>query len=103
MTQILPANALQENPSTVLNKLKQGPVFLTQSGRGAAVMLSLQTWDQLGAELEQQQDVIDILEAYVLTLTGKNSLAEVDFAEIEKFAIPVEDSGPEAVNDAVPA
>lgn len=49
--QIEPITQMQKQPSTVLAKLAAGPVILAQRSRPAAVLVSVEQWDQIAEEL----------------------------------------------------
>jgi prevent-host-death family protein len=61
--QILPVSDMRNRHNEVMDKLTNGPVFLTRHGTGEAVLLSMKQWESILASLDEQADVIDLLEA----------------------------------------
>ena len=59
----VPISELRLHQSEVLEKLSEGPVLLTQRGRGAAVLTSLETWNRLMQRMEDLHDALDVMEA----------------------------------------
>jgi prevent-host-death family protein len=53
VTQIVPISDFHIRQSDVLTKLANGPVILAQRSKPAAVLLSIQDWDQMQAELKR--------------------------------------------------
>ena len=47
VTEVLPISDLRHRQNEILASLQKGPVILTQRGRGAAVLLSLDEWNML--------------------------------------------------------
>lgn len=88
--QIVPISDLRNRHTDVLKQLKNGPVFLTQHGRGSAVLLSLEEWDQLDEEIQQLHDVIAVLKNRLAVAQGKDAYQELTEAEIAELrnAVP---------------
>ena len=63
VTEVLPISDLRPRQNEILASLKEGPVILTQRGRGAAVLLGLEEWKMLLARLEELEDIADAIEA----------------------------------------
>jgi hypothetical protein len=76
--QIQPISELARGHKRLLALLKEGPVFLTQHGRPAAVMLSPMAWDDITAQVEQLQSVIDVLEAKLDLAEGGGELEDFE-------------------------
>jgi prevent-host-death family protein len=51
--QIVPISDFGIRQTEVLNKLDNGPVFLAQRSKPAAVLISMDEWDKLQAELKR--------------------------------------------------
>jgi len=51
--QIVPISDFRIRQTEVLDKLDNGPVFLAQRSKPAAVLVSMDEWDRLQAELTQ--------------------------------------------------
>ena len=58
--QILPITDMRYRHTEVLDKLTNGPIFLTRHGVGEAVLLSNEQWEKLMAHLENQADVAEM-------------------------------------------
>lgn len=54
---------MRKRQAEVLASLEKGPAILTQHGKGAAVLLSLNAYNRLLEELEDLQDAMDAFEA----------------------------------------
>lgn len=63
VTEVLPISDLRHRQNEILASLQKGPVILTQRGRGAAVLLSLDEWNMLLERLEELEDAADAVEA----------------------------------------
>jgi prevent-host-death family protein len=51
--QIVPISDFRIRQAEVLTKLNKGPVFLAQRSKPAAVLVSVEEWDQITAELKR--------------------------------------------------
>lgn len=61
--EVIPISELRKRQAEVLAALEKGPAILTQHGKGAAVLLSLDAYNHLLEELEDLQDAMDAFEA----------------------------------------
>lgn len=90
--QIVPVSDFRIHQSEVLDKLTNGPVYLTQRSKPAAVLLSATLWDQLLNRLENQEDLIEALKAELSIAQGNYEPEEIDFdaleAEVKLNAVP---------------
>ena len=77
--QIVPVSDFRIHQSNVLDKLTNGPVYLTQRSKPAAVLLSTTFWDQLLNRLENQDDLIGALKAELAIAQGDYEPEEIDF------------------------
>jgi prevent-host-death family protein len=84
--QIVPISDLRNRHTEVLKQLQNGPVFLTQHGRGSAVLLSLEQWDQLDEEIQQLHDVIAVLKNRLAVAKGEDEVVEADVDELMEWA-----------------
>lgn len=91
--QIVPVSDFRIHQSEVLDKLMNGPVYLTQRSKPAAVLLSATLWDQLLNRLENQEDLIGSLKAELAIAQGQYEPETIDFDALE----------PEVAVDALPA
>jgi prevent-host-death family protein len=57
MPQIEPVTRMVRDHRGVLEKLKDGPVFLTQRGREAAVIVSVAEWRLIATLLKELEDL----------------------------------------------
>lgn len=57
--QIEPITTLARDHRALVAKIQDGPVFLAQRSRAAAVVVSPEQWDQLIAELRRLQRIIE--------------------------------------------
>jgi prevent-host-death family protein len=55
--QIEPVTAMARNHKSLLKKLKDGPVYLTQRGNEAAVMISAEEWRMIVKQLNELQQL----------------------------------------------
>ncbi|MEM7132179.1 MAG: type II toxin-antitoxin system prevent-host-death family antitoxin [Chloroflexota bacterium] len=69
--QILPISDMRNRHVEVMDKLTNGPVFLTRRGEGAAVLLSNEQWSTLMHHVEEQADRMDVLEAMLAETQGE--------------------------------
>jgi hypothetical protein len=84
--QIVPVTDLRLAHVKVFSLLKNGPVILAQRSKPAAVLVSTKLWDDIARRLEEQQDVIDVLQAEVDHLRSGGVIVEPDIAELERMA-----------------
>jgi prevent-host-death family protein len=56
--QLEPISNLRRDHLAVLNKLKRGPVFLSQRGTLAAALVSIDEWDRIAARLEHLETLL---------------------------------------------
>lgn len=88
--QIVPITDLRKSSPDVLDLLANGPVFLAQRSRPAAVLLSTQQWDRLNTKLEEMTALADYLEVKLKLALGETTSDEVDLAELkaELYGVP---------------
>jgi prevent-host-death family protein len=60
---ILPFSDLRVRQSEVLDMLSDEPIVLAQRGRPAAVLVSVEAWNDLIERLEEAEDALDAIEA----------------------------------------
>lgn len=84
--QILPITDMRYRHTEVLDKLTNGPIFLTRHGVGEAVLLSNEQWEKLMAHLENQADIIDALEAKLELATGKDTVEKINVDELKAMS-----------------
>jgi PHD/YefM family antitoxin component YafN of YafNO toxin-antitoxin module len=81
--QIVPITDLRKSSPDVLNMLANGPVFLAQRSRAAAVLLSPQQWDTLNAQLEDLTALADYLEVKLALAEGQSKVVDVTLDELK--------------------
>lgn len=90
--QIVPISDLRIRQADVLSRLANGPVYLMQRSKPAAVLLSNNVWNQLVQRLENQDDLISALKAELAIANGEYVPEAIDFealeAEVDSDAIP---------------
>jgi prevent-host-death family protein len=69
--QIEPMTTIQRSPHKVMAMLAHGPVVLANRSKPAAVLVSVALWDRLMERLDDQEDIIEALEAKLAIETGK--------------------------------
>jgi prevent-host-death family protein len=69
--QFEPITTMQRNPNKVLAMLVNGPVIMASRSKPAAILVSVELWDRLVERLEDQEDIIDALEAKLAIATGQ--------------------------------
>lgn len=83
--QIIPISDMKLKQPEVLGMLKNGPVVLAHRSRPAAVLVSVEQWDRLMTQLEDQQDIIEMQEVELKLATGQSKLVEMSPAELEAW------------------
>ncbi len=63
LPELVPISELRGKQSEVLSKLSKGPVLLTQHGKAAAVMMSVEQYNMMLEALEDLRDALDAVEA----------------------------------------
>ena len=88
--QIVPITDLRKAHLDVLARLADGPVYLVQRSRPAAVLLSTDQWDQLNERLADLEALVQYLEVKLKLATGETQIEEVDIETLraEVHGIP---------------
>ena len=76
--QIVPVSDFRIRQTDVLSKLTNGPVYLTQRSKPAAVLLSNGIWNHLLQRLDEQDDLIAALKAELAIANGEYVPEEID-------------------------
>jgi prevent-host-death family protein len=58
---LIPISDLRIHQNSVLARITEGPVVLTQHGRAAAVLVEPDLWNELVQRLEDLQDTLDVM------------------------------------------
>jgi prevent-host-death family protein len=56
VVEVAPISDLRHRQNEIIDQLSKGPVILTQHGRGTAVLLSMQQWQEISECLSAQAD-----------------------------------------------
>jgi hypothetical protein len=83
--QIEAVSTLSRDYRRIFAKLNAGPVFLAHRSKAIAALVSIEEWNKIVALLDEQQDLIDVLEAELELASGADSLIDGDIAELEKL------------------
>jgi PHD/YefM family antitoxin component YafN of YafNO toxin-antitoxin module len=83
---IIPVTDLRMKHIEVFGMLDNGPVILAQRSRPAAVLVSVQQWDRLMERLEDQDDLIEVLQAELDIATDKTTVERLSEAEIAEWS-----------------
>jgi PHD/YefM family antitoxin component YafN of YafNO toxin-antitoxin module len=75
--QIEPVTNMIRDHKSVLAKLKQGPVFLAQRSKPAAVLVAPALWDEMTAELARLRRMVEF----------DRQFAEMDAGNVVEFTI----------------
>ncbi len=76
--QFEPITTIQRNPQKVLAMLANGPVILANRSKPAAILVSVDLWDRLIEQVEDQADIIDALEAKLAIAIGQAEMMPQD-------------------------
>ncbi len=82
--EIIPISDIRQRQQEILAKLATGPIVLTQHGKGIAVLLDIQQWNQIAEDLEDLQDLVTILRQEEALARGDVEWEEVDLDELEE-------------------
>ena len=74
--EVVPISDLRHRQNELLAQLVKGPVILTQHGRGAAVLLSMQQWQEISECLRSQADAQAVRSLYAEFDEEERMLAE---------------------------
>ncbi len=86
MPQIEPVTSLSKDYKVVFGKLVDGPVFLAQRSRPAAVLLSVDEYKALLERLEYLEDLAEVYKGKWLLATGQESMTRLTDEEIAEWA-----------------
>lgn len=83
--QIVPVTDLRMKHVQVFELLSKGPVILAQRSRPAAVLVSVELWDRLMERLDDQDDLIEVLQAELDIASGKTKPERMTNEEIDEW------------------
>ncbi len=75
--QVEPISNLQRGALSILRKLDNGPVFLSQRGTLTAAIISIEEWDRIASELKRLRRIIE----------GDRQLAQMRAGDYVEFNI----------------
>lgn len=80
---LVPISEMRLHQSEVLDKLKAGPIILTQRSKAAAVLIDPVQWNRLIEHMENLQDILTIVRKEQRIAAGELAEVDVDIAELE--------------------
>ena len=97
ISDVVPISDLRHRQNEIIRQLSEGPVILTQRGRGTAVLLSMERWKQMARQLadlteslEEAEDVRAVDEIEARIASGEEPLLDWAEVEAELNALPAE-------------
>jgi PHD/YefM family antitoxin component YafN of YafNO toxin-antitoxin module len=79
-------SALRNDHKAVFAQLDNGPVMIAARNQPAGVLVSPEWWDHIVERLEDQDALIDGLQAALNLAHGKDELIDADISHLEKRA-----------------
>jgi prevent-host-death family protein len=76
IAEVAPLSDLKNRQREILAQLAKGPVILTEHGRGAAVLLSMQEWQLISEQLRTLEDTQALRSLYAEFDVEERMLAE---------------------------
>lgn len=89
---IAPITDMRDRPNEILARLMQGPVILTEHGRSAAVLLSMEEWEAIKAQLSSLQDPQILRSLYAEFDAEEKLLAETGLSHYAETITREEDA-----------
>lgn len=86
LPQMVGIGELRNNHLEVITRLDKGPVVVNSRSLPVAVLVHPQAWDRLMELIEDQQDIIDALEAKLEIATGQDEFVALSADEIKAWA-----------------
>ncbi len=83
VVEVAPISDLRHRQNEIINLLSKGPVILTQHGRGTAVLLSMQQWQEINECLRSITDAQALRALYAEFDAEEQELAQMG---IEQYA-----------------
>ena len=59
VSEVVPISDLRHRQNEIIERLDEGPVILTQRGRGTAVLLSLERWKEIQQQLADLEEALE--------------------------------------------
>lgn len=76
VAEVAPVSDMHDRPAELIAQLQKGPVILTEHGRGAAVLLSMQEWQAINEQLRSLQSTQALRSLYAEFDAEERMLAE---------------------------
>ena len=86
LPQMVGIGELRNNHLEVLALLDKGPVVINSRSQPVGVLVHPRAWDRLMELIEDQQDIIDALEAKLEIATGQDEFVTLSADEINTWA-----------------
>lgn len=80
VVEVAPISDLRHRQNQIIANLDKGPVILTQHGRGAAVLLSMQQWQEINECLRSAADAQALRTLYAEFDQEERELAQTGLA-----------------------
>jgi prevent-host-death family protein len=80
VVEVAPISDLRHRQNELLAQLGKGPVILTQHGRGTAVLLSMQQWQEINESLRSMADAQALRSLYAEFDEEERQLAQTGLA-----------------------
>ncbi|MEM7133348.1 MAG: hypothetical protein AAF702_44030 [Chloroflexota bacterium] len=74
---------MKKDHLAVFAKLGNGPVFLAQRSKPAAVLISLEQWEAVNNEVDDLKDIIAVLKTQLAVAHGDDSYSQVSTTELD--------------------
>jgi prevent-host-death family protein len=87
VVEVAPLSDLRNRQREIMAQVVKGPVILTERGRGAAVLISMEEWQAINEQLRASGEVQGIKDLYAEFDIEERALAEAglsDYATILK-------------------
>jgi len=86
LPQMVEIGELHKNHLVVIGVIDKGPIVITNDSLPLGVWAHPRTWDRMLELMEDQQDIIDALEAKLEIATGQDEYVTLTANEIETWA-----------------
>lgn len=89
---VAPISDLRDRQAEIIAQIAKGPVILTEGGRGAAVLLSMQEWQTIVEQLRSASETESLRALYAEFDEEERALAETGLAYYAKTLKAEEDN-----------
>lgn len=80
-----PITRMQTKPTEIIAMLEAGPVILAQRSKAAAVLVSVEQWDQTAELLEDLTDTVDALRMELAVAKGEIEVETFTADQLNQF------------------